>query len=163
MVRDAKTVRFKPPASPEAGYRELVPVCFGLDLCTSPDRGGRSSKAMAKLAKTCDAHPMTRILAYVSCLAALMWLVVGQLHLRESLRTTLRDAYSLMGRVIPDHTADAGKVMNSYYESIYRNLPSVMWPVGILIVCSTILLKTRTTQKTGRSAGSNVTPSHTSH
>jgi hypothetical protein len=98
---------------------------------------------------------MIRVLAYIGCLMALAWLMVGHLHFRESLRTSLQDAQSLMGRVDPDHAADAGKVLNSYYESIYRRLPVVLWPAGILMVSSTILLMTGTPKKAEPSTGSN--------
>jgi hypothetical protein len=53
-----------------------------------------------------------------------------------------------MGRAVPEHATDAGKVLNSYYEAIYQRLPDVLWPVGILAASATVLLTMRKTKKT---------------
>ena len=90
---------------------------------------------------------MIRVVAYVSCLAALGWLVISHVRFRASLRTSLQGAYSLMGRAVPEHATDAGKVLNSYYEEIYQRLPDVLWPVGTLAVSATVLLTTRKAKK----------------
>ena len=38
-----------------------------------------------------------------------------------------------MDHVIPEHATDAGKVLNSYYEDVYKHLPSILWPAGMLL------------------------------
>lgn len=58
---------------------------------------------------------MIRFIAFVVCVGAFAWLGLGTLHFRQSIRTSLKDAYSLMHRVDPDHATDSGKVLNSYY------------------------------------------------
>jgi hypothetical protein len=85
---------------------------------------------------------MIRVISYLVCLTALVWLGLSSLHFRKSIRTSLNDAYSLMRGVDPDHAGDNGKVLNSYYEDVYRNLPAIVPPACMLLVGSTALLLT---------------------
>jgi hypothetical protein len=82
---------------------------------------------------------MTRVLAYAVCLAGVVWLAFESVHFRQAIRTSRDDAYSRMEHVLPDRVGDAGKVLNSYYEDVYLDLPSMFWPAGMLIVGSTVL------------------------
>jgi hypothetical protein len=83
---------------------------------------------------------MIRILAFVFCLSGFVWIGVGNLQCGHSIRTTLRDAYADMERVAPGSAGDAGKVLNSYYESVYHNLPPTVLPASMLMLGATILL-----------------------
>ncbi|HZJ17959.1 MAG TPA: hypothetical protein VFD27_23105 [Chthoniobacteraceae bacterium] len=83
---------------------------------------------------------MIRLISYVLCLTAFIWLGVGSLRFRESIRVSLKEATSLMYRVDPDHAGDNGKVLNSYYEDVYDNMPAIVVPACILMVGATVLL-----------------------
>lgn len=80
------------------------------------------------------------ILAYTLCLAGFAWIGIENLRFRQSIRTTLGDAYSEMEIVSPESAGGAGKVLNSYYESVYKNLPSTVVPGAMLMLGSTVLL-----------------------
>ena len=82
---------------------------------------------------------MTRPLAYMVCLAGFVWLGFESLRFRQTLRSSLHEAYSRLHRVIPDHATDAGKVLNSYYEDVYANIPSILLPASMLIAGATVL------------------------
>jgi hypothetical protein len=70
-------------------------------------------------------------------------LVLGQLQFRQSLRTSLNQTYSTLHAVDPDSSATSGKVLNSYYESVYEGLPHTFLPGVMLLVGSTVLFVTR--------------------
>lgn len=84
-------------------------------------------------------HTIIRVVAYGLCLVGLCWLTVASVHFRQSIRSALNDAYSRLDRVTPTNATDAGKILNSYYEDVYRRLPDVFWPAGMVMVGSTIL------------------------
>jgi hypothetical protein len=86
---------------------------------------------------------MIRIFAFVLCFSGFVWIGIGDLQFRQSIRTTLRDAYADMERVAPGSAGDAGKVLNSYYESVYAHLPPTVLPASMLMLGATILLIVR--------------------
>jgi hypothetical protein len=86
---------------------------------------------------------MIRIFAYVACLSGFVWIGIGNLHFRQSIRTTLETAYEDMERLEPGSAGGVGKVLNSYYESVYNNLPATVLPASILMLGSTVLLFAR--------------------
>jgi hypothetical protein len=88
-------------------------------------------------------HRMFRIFAFVLCLSGFVWIGIGNLQFRQSIRTTLKDAYADMERVAPGSAGDAGKVLNSYYESVYDHLPPIVLPASMLMLGSTFLLLAR--------------------
>jgi hypothetical protein len=83
---------------------------------------------------------MIRLISYVLCLTAFIWLGLGSLHFRESIRVSLKEANSLMHRLDPDHAGDNGEVLNSYYEDVYKNLPPTVVPACILMIGATVFL-----------------------
>jgi len=86
---------------------------------------------------------MIRIFAFALCLAGFVWLGFGDLHFRRSIRTTLDQAYSELHRVDPDPAVGTGKILNFYYELVYRNLPHMFLPAAMLMLGSTVLFLTR--------------------
>jgi hypothetical protein len=98
---------------------------------------------------------MLRLLSYVFCVAAFLWLGLESLQFRRSIRSSLSNAYALMHRVDPEHADDAGKVLNSYYEDVYRDLPAIVVPACLLMLGSTALLLLRRAHKAGTCAASN--------
>jgi hypothetical protein len=101
---------------------------------------------------------MIRILAYIVCLAGILWLAIESVRFRQAIRNSLQTAYSQLDRVVPDRADDAGKVLNSYYEDVYLHLPSTFWPAGILMVGSTILLMVRMPRRAEPTAPPNGGP-----
>jgi len=101
---------------------------------------------------------MIRLLSYVICIAAFAWLGLGSLHFRKSIRTSLKDAYALMDRVDPDHAGDNGKVLNSYYEDVYRHLPAIVVPACMLMIGATALLLSGPAHKAEPGAAPNGGP-----
>ncbi len=83
---------------------------------------------------------MIRVISFAVCIVSFAWLALGSLQFRQSIRSSVRDAYSLIHRVDPEHAADNGKLLNSYYEDVYRNLPSTIIPAGMLMGGATALL-----------------------
>jgi hypothetical protein len=96
-----------------------------------------------------NTHRMIRIIAFVLCVFGFVWIGISNFQFRQSIRTTLRDAYADMERVAPGSSGDAGKVLNSYYESVYENLPPTVWPASMLMLGATILLFVRKQNATG--------------
>jgi hypothetical protein len=88
---------------------------------------------------------MIRILAYIVCLSGFLWLGLGSLRFRQSIRTTLNGAYSELHRLDPDSSDVSGKILNSYYESVYSNLPHTVLPATMLMLGATVLLLTKKT------------------
>jgi uncharacterized SAM-binding protein YcdF (DUF218 family) len=80
---------------------------------------------------------MIRILAYALCVSGFIWLGVEDLQFRESLRTCLHEAYAVLSSLAPD---DDGKILNLYYESLYKRLPSIVLPAVMMMAGSTVLL-----------------------
>jgi hypothetical protein len=83
---------------------------------------------------------MIRLISFAICVAAAVWLGLGSWKFRQSMRSSLKDAYSLMHRVDPEHAGDNGKVLNSYYEDVYRSLPATIFPACLLVGGATVLL-----------------------
>jgi hypothetical protein len=100
-------------------------------------------------------NTMIRVLAYGTCLAGFLWLALASVRFRQAIRDSLGDAYSQMAQVVPDRAGDAGKVLNSYYEDVYFNLPSVFWPAGIWMIGSTLLFIARQRHNPESATGSN--------
>lgn len=92
---------------------------------------------------------MTRPLAFLLCLAGVVWLGYESLHFRQAIRDSLQEAYSLMGQVVPERSTDAGKVLNSYYEDVYASMPSIFFPAGMLFVGATVLFLMRRSAEPG--------------
>jgi len=86
---------------------------------------------------------MSRVLAYLLCVAGFVWLGLESVRFRRSIRESLQAAYARMNHVVPEQATDAGKVLNSYYEDVYAHLPSVFWPAGMLLAGATILFLVR--------------------
>ncbi len=86
---------------------------------------------------------MIRTTAFVLCLAGFAWLGAGHLQFRQLIRTGLRDAHVHMEQIAPGSAGGAGKVLNSYYESVYDHLPPVVLPASMLMLGATILLLAR--------------------
>lgn len=86
---------------------------------------------------------MTRLLAYLVCVAGFVWLGFESVRFRQEVRDSLQTAYAQMHQVIPDHATDAGKVLNGYYEEVYAKQPSIFWPAGLLLAGATALLLLR--------------------
>lgn len=81
------------------------------------------------------------VIGYVLCAVAFCWLAVDNLQFRQSLRTSLGEAYSLMPQ---DEMNDRpGKVLNWYYESLYAQLPDPIAPGLLLIGRAAILFISR--------------------
>jgi len=89
---------------------------------------------------------MIRIIAYVICLSGFVWIGIGNLHFRQSIRTALNEAYAEMELIEPGSVAGVGKVLNLYYESIYQHLPPTVLPASMLMLGSTALLLARTSK-----------------
>ena len=92
-----------------------------------------------------------RVIAYVACIVAVAWLAMGHVQFRQALRDLLQPAYGQLSR--DEVNGNAGKVLNSYYESIYEALPNTVLPGAILMIGSTVLFFTRHLEradKTGR-------------
>lgn len=98
---------------------------------------------------------MIRFVTYACCFAAFVWLGLESLHFRKSIRTSLSDAYAMMQRVDPDHSNDNGKVLNSYYENVYRDLPAIVVPACMLMAGCTVLLVTKRAAKPEQDAPAN--------
>ena len=92
---------------------------------------------------------MTRFLAYLVCLAAVVWLGFESLQFRQAIRDSLQEAYTRMYTVVPERATDAGKVLNSYYEDVYANMPSIFWPAGMLLAGATVLFLVRRSAESG--------------
>ena len=86
---------------------------------------------------------MSRVLAYLLCVAGFVWLGLESVRFRRSIRESLQAAYARMNHVVPEQATDAGKVLNSYYEDVYAHLPSVFWPAGMLLAGATVLFFVR--------------------
>ena len=86
---------------------------------------------------------MSRVLAYLLCVAGFVWVGLESVRFRRSIRESLQVAYARMNHVVPEQATDAGKVLNSYYEDVYAHLPSVFWPAGMLLAGATILFLAR--------------------
>jgi hypothetical protein len=86
---------------------------------------------------------MSRYLAYLLCMVGFVWLGLESVRFRRSIRESLQAAYARMNDVVPAQATDAGKVLNSYYEDVYADLPSVFWPAGMLMAGATILFLVR--------------------
>lgn len=86
---------------------------------------------------------IVRTIAYIVCVLGVVWLGLGSLQFRQSLRTSLNQAYSRLQVLDPDSSGSSGKVLNSYYESVYESLPHTFLPGVMLLVSSTILFMAR--------------------
>jgi hypothetical protein len=86
------------------------------------------------------ASNLVRTVAYVICVLGVAWLGFGSLQFRRSLRTSLTAAYSQLNAVDPNSSGGSGKVLNSYYESVYDSLPHTFLPAALIIFGSTLLL-----------------------
>jgi len=85
---------------------------------------------------------MIRILIFAIGFCSFVWLTYESVHFRQRIRTDLAQAYSEGERVLPGFAGDAAKVVNFYYESVYRDLPNTLLPATILMVCLAVLLFT---------------------
>ncbi len=83
---------------------------------------------------------ISRNTTYFFCVAGFVWLGVGNLQFRQSIRTTRSEAYASLNQLDPDAADRAGKILNSYYESVYDNLPPTLLPGSILMLGATLLL-----------------------
>lgn len=77
------------------------------------------------------------VVGYFLCAVAFSWIALDNLQLRQSLRTSLSEAYSLMSQ--DEVNGQPGKVLNWYYESIYAQLPDPTAP-GLLLICGAAIL-----------------------
>jgi hypothetical protein len=83
---------------------------------------------------------MIRILIFTIGFCSFVWLTYESVQFRQRIRTDLAQAYSEGQRIDPGFAGGAGKVLNFYYESVYRDLPHTLLPATILMVCSVVLL-----------------------
>jgi len=86
---------------------------------------------------------MTRPLAYLICVTGVAWLGFESLRFRQAIRDSLQEADKRIQHVVPESAADAIKVLNSYYEDVYANMPSIFGPAGVFMVGATILFLVR--------------------
>jgi hypothetical protein len=82
---------------------------------------------------------MIRVVAFAVCCCSFVWIVVGSLQFRRAIRANLAQSQSELKRVDPSGASDTGKVLNLYYESIYRDLPTTLSPAAILMLGSAVL------------------------
>lgn len=90
---------------------------------------------------------MIRTIAFVLCLCGFVWICVANLKFRQSIRTKLQETYIAMERVSPGSSDGPSKVLNSYYESVYEQLPPTLVLASMLMVGATVLVVMRN-QKT---------------
>ena len=83
---------------------------------------------------------MIRVLIFVVALCCFAWLTYESVQFRERIRTGLVAAQAEGQRLDPGFAGGAGKVLNFYYESVYRGLPTTLLPAGLLLACAFVLL-----------------------
>jgi hypothetical protein len=81
-----------------------------------------------------------RVLVFAVALCSFAWLTYESLHFRKAIRTNKGQVYSETQRSDPEAASAGEKMLNGYYESIYRDLPSILVPSLILLGCSVALL-----------------------
>jgi hypothetical protein len=91
---------------------------------------------------------MIRILIFAIGFCSFVWLAYESVQFRQRIRTDLAQAYSEGERLEPGFAGGVGKVLNFYYESVYRDLPNTLLPATILMVCSVVLLISSRRRKT---------------
>jgi hypothetical protein len=82
---------------------------------------------------------MIRVIAFAVCICSFLWIVFTSVQFRRAIREDLAQAHSELQRVDPSVAGDCGKVLNLYYESIYRDLPTALLPAAALMLGSTVL------------------------
>ncbi len=90
---------------------------------------------------------MIRIVSYIFCLACVVWLVLGALSFRQSIRNDVNEAHARMSEFDSGSPGKHGKILNRYYEDIYENLPYMIFPASLVFVGSTILFVVNRKQK----------------
>ena len=88
-----------------------------------------------------------RVAAYSACLLSVAWLFLDHLSFRQSVRTSLDSAYAYLHKSDTASLDHSGKVLNSYYESVYAALPHVVLPGLILVAASSFLVFSRGPKK----------------
>ena len=83
---------------------------------------------------------MIRTLVFAVALCCFAWLAYESVQFREQIRVDLTEAQAEGQRLDPGFAGGAGKVLNFYYESVYRDLPNTLVPASALIICAFILL-----------------------
>lgn len=87
-------------------------------------------------------HQLFRIFAFILSLSGFIWILIGNFQFRQSIRIELKDAERVMEHEATSST-DRYKVLNSYYESIYENMPPTFIPASMLMLGSALLLLAR--------------------
>ena len=80
---------------------------------------------------------MIRLAVLAVSFCAFAWLVYESVHFRQQIRTDLAVARSELRRIDPDSAGGTEKILNFYYESIYRDLPNILVPgMSLLLACA---------------------------
>lgn len=82
---------------------------------------------------------MIRILIFAFAVGSFGWLAWESVHFHQVIRDDLSAAESEGERLTPGFIGGDSKILNFYYESIYRDLPSTLVP-GCLLFASSVLL-----------------------
>jgi hypothetical protein len=77
-----------------------------------------------------------RVVALIACWVGGIWLIGASLRFRQALRTNLQETYHDWR---PLEANDTSKIINSYYEALYRDLPHTVLPAILVILGATVL------------------------
>jgi hypothetical protein len=80
-----------------------------------------------------------RIVAFAACLIGAAWIVASSVGFRASLRTQLERTYSRIYERGPAPPNDTSKIINSYYEALYRDLPATIVPALLIAFGAAVL------------------------
>ena len=102
-------------------------------------------------------NEMIRMIGYGLCVAAAVWLVVGSIQFRQTIRDDVNKAQARMYEFDPNSPGAHGKILNGYYEDVYRCLPHMILPALLVLGGSTVLLAVGRKKKTEPTAAASPT------
>ena len=86
---------------------------------------------------------MSRLLVFVLSVCSFIWLVYEAVHFHQVIRDDLDKPHEVSRTLFKESSGDVDKVLNIYYESIYRDIPDTLAPASLLMLGTTILFFTR--------------------